>query len=375
MKKKIIILSVLITLTIISIMYLFTLQKEKGSIVLSPIELQVDVEVSSFDLIMFGDALIHQAVYDDAHQGNGVYDFSDMFTSMHFIKEYDLAYYNQETILGGDYLGLSTYPRFNTPQAYGDFMIELGFNLVSLANNHTMDKGEEAILNSIAYWRDKEVVSAGSYLSFEDRNEIKVYEKNGITYAFLSYTYGTNGIMVPQGKEYLVNVYNKEMLQEDIEMYRPLVDYLIVSMHWGDEYVLKPNQQQIEYAKFLADLDVDLVIGTHSHCVQPIEWIDDTLVVYSLGNMISGQDTLLKQIGGIVALKVNKVKIGDDTHTTTNDIEVDLVYTYSKNIRNYKLMMFDEITEEVMADKEKVYETYTSVLKNDNPDIKVGLTR
>ena len=120
-------------------------------------------------------------------------------------------------------------------------MMDLGFNLVSLANNHTLDRGEQAILNSLDYWSNQNALTAGSYSSFDDREELRVREINGIRYTLLSYTYGTNGIPVPEGKEYLVNVYTDEMLTEDIAKARGEVDVLMVAMHWGEEYTHEPT--------------------------------------------------------------------------------------------------------------------------------------
>ena len=132
-------------------------------------------------------------------------------------------------------------------------------------------------------------------------------EKNNITYTMLNYTYGTNGIKVPSGKEYLVNVWPvtgsnpntdtsyqnyKETIKNDINKVRDKVDLLIVAMHWGIEYQTTPNSYQFDMANYLASLGVDIIIGTHPHVIQPIEWIDDTLVIYSLGNFISAHEVV-----------------------------------------------------------------------------------
>ena len=210
---------VLLSLVIIATIFigLFIKQKEVQSKEVSADIIEEDIQenieqekVSSMSLIMVGDYLIHSSVYKDANKNAGYngYDFKPMLT---YIKEkvrnYDLAYYNQETILGGSELGLSNYPNFNSPYEAGDGMVDAGFNLVSLATNHTMDSGSKAVLNSRAYWDKQEnVLAVGSYSSFETQNEIQIREKNGITYTMLNYTYGTNGMSVPSGKEYLVNV-------------------------------------------------------------------------------------------------------------------------------------------------------------------------
>ena len=171
----------------------------------------------SLSLVMVGDVLIHESVYKDALKNDGTYDFSSMFEYIgSIISEYDLKYCNQESIIGGKNLGISGYPNFNSPDEIGDEIVKLGFNMVGLANNHAFDKGEKAINYSVNFWKKYDnVITAGSYLSVEDRDNPKIYEKNGIKYAFLSYTTGINGNSL--SKDYLVNLYAKDKVKEDIE--------------------------------------------------------------------------------------------------------------------------------------------------------------
>ena len=238
-------------------------------------------------MIMAGDALIHNGVYSDAHLGNNKYEFKPMFEEIKpFVQEYDLAFYNQETIIGGKELGLSTYPRFNSPEEIGDALVDAGFNIVSLANNHTLDRGEKAILNSWDYWQKKKVVIAGSYPSQEERDKIRVYEKNNIRYTLLAYTTSTNGLKTPNGKEYLVNVYSDEIVKEDIEKVRDKVDVVMVSMHWGIEYTHTPTEEQKDCNIYF--FRCRYYYWNHPHVIQPIELLV-ILVIYSLGNFISAQ--------------------------------------------------------------------------------------
>lgn len=327
---------------------------------------------SKLTLIMGGDALLHASVYNDAKQENGDYDFSSMLKALEdVIPKYDLAFYNQETILGGKELGLSTYPAFNSPQEFGDNMLSLGFNLVSLANNHTLDRGEKAVRSSLAYWKDKPALTAGSYESFQTRNAPKILEKNGIKYALLAYTYGTNGIPVPKGKEYLVNVYTKAMLENDIRAIRKQVDLLIVSMHWGIEYEFEPSAEQKKYAKLLADLGVDLVIGTHPHVVQPVEYIGDTLVFYSLGNLISAQKGTNKRIGMLGSVEIEKLENGK---VAIKNPKVELIYTYyNSRFRDFKLMWFSELNNAILPDYKKIYKQYTNIITQGKSEIQIGL--
>ena len=343
-------------------------------------------------LVMVGDALIHNAVYKDANKlanYNG-YDFKPQ---LEYIKKevskFDIAYYNQETILGGSSLGVSSYPSFNSPQEVGDAMIDAGFNLVSLATNHTLDKGEKAVLSSREYWNKQTKVHAiGSYSSKEEKQtlETKILEVNNITYAMLNYTYGTNGIPVPYNKDYLVNLWNdttnfegyKEQVISDINAIRDKVDILIVAMHWGREYTHTPTDLEVKTATFLAEQNVDIIIGTHPHVIQPIEWIDDTLVFYSLGNFISAQyqnqDSCTNykcMVGLMSSLNIKKTVEEDNTTIEINNIENNLIYTYYDNFTNFKVIPFNNPKiKEYLPNYIDLYNKYSDIIKSDDPSIK-----
>ena len=341
-------------------------------------------ETYKLSMVMVGDNLIHSSIYNEANRNANYdgYDFKPMITMIKDkVKGYDLAYYNQETILGGSAIGLSDYPTFNSPYEAGDAMLDAGFNMVSLATNHTIDRGEKAVLNSCEYWNSKtDVLTAGSYCSEEDRNEVKVMEKNDITYTMLNYTYGTNGIAIPKGKDYLVNVwpmdYNadygvgyeafKETVKEDVERVRDKVDVLIVAMHWGVEYTHTPTKYQKDAAEFLASLGVDIVIGTHPHVVQPVEWIDDTIVFYSLGNFISAQeqtDNYNKMVGLMSSLDITKTVKGDDVDIKIDNINNELIYTRHIGYRQFKVIPFSEMDSTYLSNYEEIYNKYSEVVK------------
>ena len=316
-------------------------------------------------LVAVGDALIHGAVYMDADIGNNQYDFSKMFTDIEpLIKNYDLKYYNQETIIGGKDIGVSHYPTFNSPEEIGDNLIDIGFNMVSLANNHAMDKGERAILHSVDYWRSKQgVIVSGQANSFEDReNNIQVYEKNGIKFAFISYTYGTNGINLPYGKEYLVNIYSDEQAKADIEKIKDKVDVIIVAMHWGVEYTHEPTEEQKREAQYLSSLGVNLIIGAHPHVIMPVGYVNDTLVIYSLGNFISGQSPL--GIDKIIGLMVGMdIVVNKDGKVTFDKIDYKLLYTYcTSNYKNYKVIPFENLTDDILYNHASINDEYMSIV-------------
>lgn len=323
-------------------------------------------------LIMAGDVLIHSAVYADAYE-NGEYDFSSMFSSVApLIEPYDLAFYNQETIIGGKALGLSSYPRFNSPEEVADTLVDIGFNMVSVANNHTLDRGEEAIRFSQEYWNHKGVVVAGSSMSLEDRQSIPIYSKNNIRYALLAYTTTTNGLHAPSGKEYLVHTYDYEIVKQDIEKVRGQVDLLIVSMHWGTEYTFEPTVSQKEIASELASLGVDIVIGHHPHVIQPITFIDNTLVVYSLGNFISGQIGLSKTIGMLVSLDVVKKYRGSESYLMLDNVSSSLIYTYSLNNQNYQVIPFDDLNHYLLYNYQAIFDEYKLIINQYDGNILVN---
>ena len=340
-------------------------------------------EEYNIKLMMVGDALIHNSVYEAYKKSGNQYDFRGMFKYIKpIVENYDLAYYNQETILGGKSLGLSNYPQFNSPQEVGDGFLDAGFNLVSMATNHTLDKyystGGKTVINSRKYWNSKmdeneELIAAGSYTSKEEQDAIVIREKNGIKYALLSYTTMTNGIPVPSGKSYTVNLYNKEQVKKDIEKYRKAgVDLLMVAMHWGIEYVHYPVQEQKDIANYLASLGVDIVIGCHSHTVQPITYIGKTLVIYSLGNFVSSQTNTDQLIGGFADVSIKKTVYHGKTTLELSDVGADLLYT-NKNwsYGRFVVYPFSKMSNSILSNYKSTYDRYTKYLTAYSKEVKI----
>lgn len=347
---------------------------------------------TSISLIMAGDNLINDKLYNAAKKDDGSYDFKSMYSYIKdIVKNYDLAYYNQETILGGSEIGVSSYPAFNSPYEVGDATIDTGFNLVSLATNHTLDRGEKAIINSLNYWNNKSnVLTSGSYLSNNDRNKVNIKEVNNITYTMLNYTYGTNGIKVPEGKKYLVNIWPctgnnpdndtkyqeyKEVVKKDILRVRDKVDLLIVAMHFGVEYTHVPTNYQIDMAEFLSSLGVDIIIGTHPHVIMPITYINDTLVIYSLGNFLSAQDTNIDYnttVGLLSSIKITK-NIDKDNNSSIklSDLNNELIYTTNKD--GYKIIPFSNPDiKDYLNDYERVYNKYANIVRSIDSSININ---
>ena len=356
LKVKNVLILIFILVIIISSIFLIFKPKKAVHQELPVIE-EEPVQEKKLSLIAVGDVLIHESVYKDAYKENG-YDFSHMFTEIEpLLKNYDLKFCNQESTIGGNYLGISGYPNFNAPDEIGDEIVRLGFNLISLANNHAMDRGEDAVNYSNSYWSNKNVVTAGSHQNEDELQNIKIYEKNGIRYAFLAYTTSLNGYLT---KNYLVNMYSDEKAKNDIDKIRDNVDLIIVSMHWGEEYINNPNVEQKRIANYLSSLGVNLIIGHHPHVVQPISYINDTLVIYSLGNFISNQ--LVLGINQGIGLMVGMdIKLENDKIIFEN-VYKELILSYSENSTNFKVIPFSKLNNDLLNNYENIEIEYLNIV-------------
>ena len=356
-------------------------------------------KVSTISLLATGDGLLHNAVYLDAYdEKTKTFDFSPQLTMVKDItKQYDIVYYNEETTFGGarterfngnpnQVPGYDSYPYFNSPSEFGDAMIDIGFNMVSLASNHSADctwAVKDCIINSYDYWASKDVVFDGFNKNAEETNNYIIKEKNGIKYTMLNYTTTLNGLdSYVKNDPYLIDVYDEEKVKKDIEEVRSKVDVLIVAMHWhtGAEYSFTVTEKNKQIAEYLSSLGVDLILGTYSHCLQPFDIINDgkTVVFYSLGNFISNQGDLISTIGykgivGVLAtMDITKTEEEDGTVSIKIDnIGADLTYTYNKNHKGYLVIPFSKMSTEYNPDYLQIYEDYKKILTNYNTNIKI----
>ena len=336
----------------------------------NPIEKTIPIDVSlekpivtSVKLVAIGDILIHQPVYWDAATPQGGYNFSSMFTKVKpFLEEADIAVANQETMIGGAELGLSGYPLFNSPYEIGDALKEAGIDLVTLANNHTLDQGEKGIRNALAYWDRIGMAYTGAFKSNADQENIRTVIKDGIGFSFLSYSYGTNGLPVPEDKEYLINLIDLSLIKQDVEKAKALSDVVVVSMHWGNEYEKEPNQMQLGLAKELSNMGVDIIIGHHPHVLQPMDWIERvdgsrTFVMYSLGNFLSAQDGLERMTGGIGGIEITKTTSSGKSVISLSNPSFIPTYAYNKNKRNFSIIPMVQLNDSYLSNYLSYYES------------------
>jgi len=283
-------------------------------------------QTTTLTIIAAGDNLVHDIIYNRARVRDAETETFNFDPSYQYIKSIlakaDIAIVNQETVLGGRQFGHSGYPVFNTPQDAGLGLLNAGFNVINQASNHTMDRGEGAVYGTMDFWDSQKAFYVGVFRSEEQRKtEKKIIEKNGISVGFLSYTYGLNGFPLPRDKPWLVGVIDKEVMAREIDALRPDCDILLVSMHWGNEFLHTVSAAQKDLAAFLAEHKVDIVIGHHPHVTEPMAVIPrpdgGTLTVYySLGDFLShtqADNTPDTMTGALAHITITKTVAKDET--------------------------------------------------------------
>ena len=336
-------------------------------------EVPQPIEEYDITLMAIGDNLLHMGIVNTGRQPNGTRNYDFLFEGIHdFLEKADIKIINQETIFGGNQLGFSGYPKFNSPTEVGDAIANSGFNVVLQATNHTADKGLIGIQNCLTFWKTHpEVLVAGihePYTSQPDQSRIPLLEIDNFTFAILNYTYGPNSSNIPLSianqLDMLCAVNDKNRLIDfttlnpqvlaDIATAKTLADIVIVCPHWGTEYATIPSSTQITFAQQMADAGADVIIGTRPHVVQPITWIESangnrTLCYYSLGNYVSTQKNGRSMLEGLAWITF---------HVTENDIAiaeehtgiVPLVCHYSSGpVRLKRVYLLEEYSQELAA--------------------------
>lgn len=233
------------------------------------------------------------------------YDYEPIFVPIvSYIQAADLAYIDQETHIGGNDLGPSGYPSFNTTDEMATAVVNAGFDFVASATNHSYDYGAlGALEHSLSVWEKQPVAFTGTAVTEEQYNRIAMQERNGITFALLNYTYGVNAYTQDQLPQYAVNFIDENRIRANVARAREEgADVVLVAMHWGTENQTTANEEQKEWAQQLADLDVDVVLGSHPHVIGPMDWVANsngsghkTLVAYSLGNFLADHEEPYKE--------------------------------------------------------------------------------
>lgn len=325
-------------------------------------EKKKEVKPVEVRLSMVGDVLLHTQVQKSGDKGNGNYNYDHLFKNVkEQFQSSDISIANQEVILGGKELGLSSYPCFNGAYEVGDALANAGVNVVLHATNHTLDKRAQAVDNCMKFWKEKhpEVAALGINATQEEQDHIYVYEKDGFKIAILNYTYGTNGIPLPADRPYLVNLLDEEKIDADLKKANELADFVIVCPHWGTEYQFQAGDEQKKWAEFFVKRGVDLVIGAHPHVIQPVEWVEDSvsgnkmLVYYSLGNFTSRQADAQCMVGAMANVTI--VKDGEG-NAAIKDYSVEPLVTHIGTTTDYTTYFLKDYTES-LASQNKIRST------------------
>ena len=307
-----------------------------------------------------GDLLYEQPYYDwieDDSQDKGYYDL----VKTYFQKD-DLTIANLETPIGGKELGISGVGySFNASYEIGEQVASLDLEVVSTANNHANDRGNQGIDHTLDFLKEKDILAVGTYYNQEDRNQGKYMTINGIKFGFVSYTYATNQIVSDQNQA-KVALFNrpsdrkmtqdyKDLLTKEVTQTRENCDILIAMMHWGTEFTYDISKQQEDVSKLLSDLGVDIIIGNHPHCSQTMEWINDkTLCMYSLGNFVSADpivDRTHQEFKNAynVSMMVSLDIVKENHQFSIQNINyTPIINYYDQNLENFKLIPYDQYT-------------------------------
>lgn len=385
MKKKILLILILTILVILGIYFVQTKWKHDDvnqngeNLSQEKEEVESPKEDITINMTVAGDVLCHNTNFFDAYNAStDSYDFSYSFED---IKKYfdnaDIAIGTLEANFAGKAAGYSNYPLFNAPEQLATDLKELGFDILATANNHCLDKGFSGMVNTLAELDKAGIEHMGTYATEEDSEKYLIKDVNGIKMAFLDYTYGTNGIELPKGKEFAINMIDKDKIKKDIEnVKKENVDVVCVNMHWGQEYKLTPTSEQEELADFLFQNGADLILGSHTHCLEPMEkrtvtmpdgTTKDGFVIYSLGNFMSGQKADNSRQSVILDIKLTKA--GKDGKISIDSVTYTPIYMYnyytSKSAHRFKVMDIEAEIAKYEAGDTKIGATMYNTLKKE----------
>lgn len=312
---------------------------------------QDTAEPITFTLTSLGDTLCHNTQYWDAYNSKtDEYDFSYVYED---IKNYtlssDITIGSLETTFAGKEKGYSNYPTFNTPDSLATALKDIGVDVVSLAGNHALDYGYSGLCRTIDVFDNIGLSHLGTYKTAEDQEKILIKDVKGVKIAFINYTYGTNGIPLPSGKDFCVNLIDKDFIKKQINQAKEQnVDMIVACMHWGTEYRTTANSEQKDLANFLFENGVDVILGNHPHVLEPMEkktitlqdgTTKDVFVVYALGNFTADQRDEITRDSVILNLTITKNSNGKISIDKVNYVPI---YMYKNtNVSTHKFKILD----------------------------------
>ena len=312
----------------------------------------------TFTITALGDSLCHNTQYWDAYnKESGEYDFSYVYEDIQsYTKTSDITIGSLETTFAGEERGYSNYPTFNTPDSLATALKNIGVDIISLAGNHALDYGYTGLCRTIDVLDNAGISHLGTYKTVEDQEKILIQNVKGLNIAFINYTYGTNGIPVPSGKDFCVNLIDKNLIKKQIDQAKSQnVDIIIACMHWGTEYRTTANSEQEELANFLFENGVDIILGNHPHVLEPMEKRNITLpdgtkkevfVVYALGNFTADQRDEITRDSAILNLTITK---NSDNKISIDKVNYVPIYMYknsNSSLHKFKILDIEKTINE-----------------------------
>lgn len=322
----------------------------------------------SVTLTLGGNVLINSNMWYDTLDAEGKYNFNNVFEYLNdMMKKSNINYYSQQSIVGGKELGVSAYYNYNSPTDIIDSLKEVGFNMLSLASYHSYDKGIAGITNSINYLKEKQIAFSGVSDTNENKFDNNIITKNGLKIGILSYATKTDEII---NEDYAVSIYSDEKVKVDYEHMKTKADVVMVTIDWTEYKTEEVSEEQKRIAKYLSELGVNIVVGNTGYGIQPIEIIGNTLVCYSLGNLLSGHTSVDSRISAMVDFKYIIEEKNEERTIKIDDINVLLTYCYNNNNIGYKVIPFTKISTE-LTDYKTYYNKYNELLSSDEFKIKL----
>ena len=305
----------------------------------------------TFTLTALGDTLCHNTQYWDAYNSETKeYDFSYVYEDIkYYTKVADITVGSLETTFAGEDKGYSNYPTFNSPDSLATALKKIGVDVISLAGNHALDYGYSGICRTIEVLEHADISHLGTYKTAEDQEKLLIKNVKGVKIAFINYTYGTNGISVPSGKEFCVNLIDKNLIKKQIDQAKSEgADMIVACMHWGTEYKTSANSEQKELTDYLFKNGVDIILGNHPHVLEPMEkktitlddgTTKDVFVVYALGNFTADQRDEITRDSAILNLNITK---NVDGNISINKVDYVPIYMYkNSNAKSHKFKILD----------------------------------
>ncbi|MBI1938747.1 MAG: CapA family protein [Ignavibacteriales bacterium] len=330
--------------------------------------------LSAIRLAFAGDIMCHTPQMDYAKVGRDSFDFKPVFREVkNFLSIPDFTFGNLETVIIGNEKGFSGYPLFSSPEELLSALKDTGFDLLFTSNNHSIDKGVNGVLKTLENLRAENLLSTGTFDSQRDRDSIRIIDIKGIKLGILSYTYGLNGNYLPEDSKYIVNVIDTNLIKSDIAKIKERdYDAIIVYYHFGDEYSRKPSSFQKEIAAKSFEWGADIIIASHPHVIQPIEFFEKKngklkkgLIAYSIGNFISNQRRRYTDSGVILNLDLMKNTKKDSLWI--NDVSIIPTWVYkgrTEKENEFVILpsdtaMFGKLPEYLTpADKQKMIQSF-----------------